>query len=56
LTEPDVALTDYGVTLECAILSGLLFRRQPVRPGFRNLFVLLFATAGVAALERRSPS
>jgi len=50
LTEPDVALTDYGVTLECAILTGLLFRREPARRGLRNLFALLFASAGVAAL------
>lgn len=50
MTEPDVTLTDYGVTLECAILSGLLFRSEPVRPGLRNLFVLLFASAGIAAL------
>jgi len=50
LTEPDVALTDYGVTLECAMLTGLLFRREPARRGLRNLFALLFASAGVAAL------
>ncbi len=50
MTEPDVALTDYGVTLECAILTGLLFRREPARRGLRNLFALLFASAGVAAL------
>ena len=50
MTEPDVTLTDYGVTLECAILSGLLFRRPAVRPELRNLFVLLFASAGIAAL------
>ena len=50
MTEPDVTLTDYGVTLECAILSALLLRRDPVRPGLRSLFVLLFASAGIAAL------
>lgn len=50
MTEPDVALTDYGVTLECAMLTGLLFRREPARRGLRNLFALLFASAGVAAL------
>jgi hypothetical protein len=50
LTEPDVALTDYGVTLECALLTGLLFRRGPVRRELRRLFALLFASAGIAAL------
>ena len=50
MTEPDVALTDYGVTLECAMLTGLLFRREPARRGLRSLFALLFASAGVAAL------
>jgi len=50
LTEPDVTLTDYGVTLECAILTGLLFRRGPARRGLRSLFALLFASAGIAAL------
>ena len=50
MTEPDVTLTDYGVTLECAILTGLLFRREPARRGLRNLFALLFASAGLAAL------
>jgi uncharacterized protein DUF6962 len=50
LTEPDVALTDYGVTLECAVLTGLLFRRGPVRREMRWLFALLFVSAGIAAL------
>jgi hypothetical protein len=50
LTEPDVALTDYGVTLECALLTGLLFRRGPVRREMRRPFALLFASAGIAAL------
>jgi hypothetical protein len=50
VTEPDVTLTDYGVALECAILSGLLFRRPAVRPELRGLFVLLFASTGIAAL------
>jgi hypothetical protein len=50
LTEPDVALTDYGVTLECAVLTGLLFRRGPVRRELRRPFALLFASAGLGAL------
>lgn len=50
MTEPDVALTDYGVTLECVVLTGLLFRRGPVRREVRRPFALLFASAGVGAL------
>jgi hypothetical protein len=50
LTEPDVALTDYGVTLECVVLTGLLFRRGPVRRELRRPFALLFASAGLGAL------
>jgi len=50
LTEPDVALTDYGVTLECVVLTGLLFRRGPVRRELRRPFGLLFASAGLGAL------
>jgi hypothetical protein len=50
LTEPDVALTDYGVTLECAVFTAFLFRRGPVRRELRRWFALLFASAGIAAL------
>jgi uncharacterized protein DUF6962 len=50
LTEPDVALTDYGVTLECVVLTGLLFRRGPVRRELRRPFALLFTSAGLGAL------
>jgi MFS family permease len=50
LTEPDVALTDYAVTLECALLTGLLFRGGPVRRRLRGSFALLFASAGIGAL------
>jgi Family of unknown function (DUF6962) len=50
LTEVDVALTDYAVTLECVLLTGLLFRRGPVRRQMRRPFALLFASAAIGAL------
>jgi uncharacterized protein DUF6962 len=50
LTEPDVALTDYAVALECALLTGLLFRRVTRRGHLRRLFAIFFACVGVAAL------
>ena len=50
MTEPDVALTDYAVAAECALLTGLLFRRMPGRREMRRSFALLFASAGIAAL------
>ena len=64
MTEPDVALTDYGVTLECALLTALLFRGlaggnapgESARRGgagratLRRSFAIFFASAGIAAL------
>jgi hypothetical protein len=50
LTEPDVALTDYAVALECAILTWLLFRGATRRGNLRRLFAIFFTCAGVAAL------
>ncbi len=50
MTEPDVALTDYGVTLECALLTWLLFRGVSARGELRGFFAIFFVSAGVAAL------
>lgn len=50
MTEPDVALTDYAVALECAVLTWLLFRRAPARRELRRLFAIFFASTGIAAL------
>jgi len=50
LTEPDVALTDYGVTLECAFFTWLLFRGVAARGALRRLFAIFFASAGIGAL------
>jgi hypothetical protein len=50
MTEPDVTLTDYGLTIECALFAFLLFcygdRSAPLRPWF----ILFFASIGAAAL------
>lgn len=50
MTEPDVALTDYGITLECALFTWLLFRIAPGRSALRRLFAIFFVSAGVGAL------
>jgi hypothetical protein len=48
MTEPDVALTDYGLAIECALFSYLLYRRGGQQP-LRGWFVLFFASTGLAA-------
>jgi len=50
MTEPDVALTDYGVTLECVLLTALLYRDVSGQRGMRRLFAIFFASAAIAAL------
>lgn len=50
MTEPDVALTDYAVTLECLLLAGLLFRGIPARRGLRRLFAIFFVSAAIGAV------
>ena len=49
MTEPDVALTDLGLALECGLLAALLARRGSRREPLRSWFLLLFLSAGVAA-------
>lgn len=51
MTEPDVALTDFGLALECGVLTVLLLRR-PARPAepLRAWFLVFFSSAGLAAL------
>lgn len=50
MTEPDVALTDYGLALECAVFVFLLYRRSTSRRPLRTWFALFFGSIGVAAL------
>jgi hypothetical protein len=49
LLEPDVALTDFGLTIECLALAAWLHWRTPVNP-LRTWFVIFFAALGIAAL------
>ncbi len=50
LTEPDVALTDYGLALECGTFAILLWRRRSDAPEIRPWFAGLFGSLGLAAL------
>jgi hypothetical protein len=49
MTEPDVALTDYALTAECALFSWLI-GRLPAGSSLRAPFALFFAASAVAAL------
>jgi hypothetical protein len=48
--EADVALTDFALAIECAILAYLLHRMDAPAQTLRKLFVTFFAAAGVASL------
>jgi hypothetical protein len=50
LLEPDVALTDYGLAAECAVLVWLLRRERTPGDAYRLWFSCFFAAVGVAAL------
>jgi hypothetical protein len=49
LLEPDVALTDYGLTIECAVLAWLAWRSRG-QATQRHWFVALFIALSIAAL------
>jgi len=49
VTEPDVAITDYLLALECTLFVWLLYRRTPSSRAIRNSFALFFAATAVAA-------
>lgn len=49
LLEPDVALTDLGLAVECAALAAWLQRRAPANP-LRPWFVVFFGATGISAL------
>lgn len=49
LMEPDVALTDYGLTIECAMLAILLYRQGRRGDAIRFWFITLFAALGFGA-------
>lgn len=48
MTEPAVTLTDYGLTLECALLAALV--RRDGSPRLRGWLALFLGGTGVAAL------
>lgn len=50
LLEPDVALTDFGLAVECACLAAWLQRRIPARSRLRTWFVIFFAALGIGAV------
>jgi hypothetical protein len=50
MTEPDVALTDYAVAVECAAFVVLLARERGRCEGLRVWFSVLFASVGAASL------
>ena len=50
ITEPDVALTDYGLALECALFAYRIYTRGAESHPIRNWALLFFAATGAAAL------
>lgn len=50
IREPDVALTDYFLTVECFLFAWFLGRQKNADPGLRRLFALFYVSSGVAAL------
>lgn len=50
MTEPGVALTDYAVALECALLAVLLPRGRTRAGSLRPWFLLFFLSMGVASI------
>jgi hypothetical protein len=50
MTEPDVALTDYGLTLECGLFLALLWRAPIRRPELRPWLLTFFGSLAVASL------
>lgn len=50
MTEPDVALTDFGLALECAVFVSLLARRAGPDSLLRFWYLAFFAGVGTAAL------
>ena len=50
ITEPDVALTDYGLALECVLFTYLLIRRRDGQRSLQTWFALFFGSLSAAAL------
>lgn len=50
MTEPDVALTDFALTAECALFTWLLLRGAPRGRPLRRPFAVFFGSAAMGAL------
>ncbi|HEX9791664.1 MAG TPA: hypothetical protein VGA60_13475 [Kiloniellales bacterium] len=50
MTEPDVALTDFALTIECAVLAWMLLRQPGGDRVMAAAFTVFFAALAVAAL------
>lgn len=50
LMEPDVTLTDYGLAIECMVLTGLVYAYGTPGNALRFWFTAFFVALGVAAL------
>jgi len=50
IAEPDVALTDYALALECAVFAWLLGRGPSAAAALRAWFVVFFCAIGLSAL------
>jgi hypothetical protein len=51
ITEPDVTLTDYGLALENALLTYLLYSQRDSHKSLRAWFALFFGSTSAAALS-----
>ncbi len=50
ITEPDVSLTDYGLAIECALFTYVLYQHGNSQEPLRTWFMLFFGSVGVAAM------
>lgn len=50
MTEPDVALTDYALAIECALFAYLIYRRGHAATRIGASLLVFFVSAGVASL------
>jgi hypothetical protein len=50
ITEPDVSLTDYGLAVECALFTYLIYRRGAQENRLRPWFLIFFGSIGIAGL------
>src|SRR3990172_2225617 len=50
LTEPDVTLTDYGLAIECALFTYLIYHRRNQQHPLRIWFTLFFGSLALSAL------